>query len=179
MPRPVRGQDQLNRLGPAGEPVQGEEGAAREEKGQGCQVGDHHAVEPSGHRAHEEAQRSGGYGGQYDERQAYQDLECAHGQRPSEDGSDEHGPLDDDGHRDGGYRLADRPHQGTVRQDPHPQQGAADPIGVHLPGDLQDDEAAECADAAGDQHGAECCARIAGVAAEHSNHDDWEDRDQQ
>ena len=169
MPRPVRRQRQLRRLHPGGEPIHGHEEAARADEGEDGQVEDHEAVDAADEGAHEEAQRGRGDGGQHDEGQAGQHLGGAQGK-----GLDEERPaeqdrgLEGDGLRDRGHRLADRPRQGPVGQDAHPQQGAADAVGVGLAGDLQGDKAADHADAAGEEHGAEGragrCRRLAAPA---------------
>ena len=155
VPRPVRGQRHLDGLHPGGEPVHGHEEAARADEGEDGQEGEHETVNAPGEGPGEEPQRGCGDCGQHDEGQAGQHLGGAQGE------VGEHGPaeqdrgLECDGLRDRRHRLADRPCQGAVRQDAHPQQCATDPVGVGLARDLQGDEAADCADAAGQEHRAE------------------------
>ena len=156
MPRPVGGQCQLDRLHPGGESVQGHEEAACRDEGEEGQIGDHEAVDASDEGAHEEAQWGCCDGRQHHEWQAGQYLGWAQGKCLNEQGpAEKDGALEHEGLSERGHRLADRPRQRAVGENAHPQQGAADAVGVGLAGDLKGDEAADRADAAGEEHGAE------------------------
>lgn len=77
-------------------------------------------------------------------------------QRLNKQGSAEkNGALEDEGLSDRGHRLTDRPRQRTMGQHAHPQQSAADTVDVGLAGDLKGDEAADHADASGEEHRAD------------------------